>query len=185
LSVLIDWDIEEYIKLASHSRSRLPRPALGHISVPATILDKRGRIILWYLPGILLPSRQVFLTINFNKSEIEYSTRKMFLEQQSQLPKRWQRMSKIRCRSKITRAQQNPMDKWQGNSNIPHRPKIKGAKTAKPKAIVKSIGELTEDILPHQTNQGNSLPVWTHILLVGSPKDTGSAPASLARLLIV
>ena len=39
-------------------KQEFPREEVGHISKPATIVDCEGRIIAWYLPGILLPARQ-------------------------------------------------------------------------------------------------------------------------------
>ncbi|KAI6117650.1 hypothetical protein EDD16DRAFT_1519891 [Pisolithus croceorrhizus] len=34
-------------------------PQWGHISDPATVLDVHGRVMLWYLPGIIPPERVV------------------------------------------------------------------------------------------------------------------------------
>ncbi|KAI5993177.1 hypothetical protein EDC04DRAFT_2613445 [Pisolithus marmoratus] len=34
-----------------------PHPQWGHISDPATILDVHGRVLVWYLPGIIPPAR--------------------------------------------------------------------------------------------------------------------------------
>ncbi|KAI6032280.1 hypothetical protein BKA83DRAFT_4488876 [Pisolithus microcarpus] len=34
-----------------------PYPQWGHISDPATVLDVHGRVLVWYLPGIMPPAR--------------------------------------------------------------------------------------------------------------------------------
>ncbi|KAI6003373.1 hypothetical protein EDC04DRAFT_2611743 [Pisolithus marmoratus] len=34
-----------------------PHPQWGHISDPATVLDVHGRVMVWYLPGIIPPQR--------------------------------------------------------------------------------------------------------------------------------
>ena len=70
----VDWDVDRYgdkVKLSHPNRDgsatgepeRLkkyfPEAVLGKISVPTTIVDKNGRIIVIYLPNILSPSRLV------------------------------------------------------------------------------------------------------------------------------
>jgi hypothetical protein len=62
--VAIPWDIDQY-----HSkRGRLgpdklkikyPNPNFGEFSDPLTVVDVKGRIILWYLPGLLSLEQQV------------------------------------------------------------------------------------------------------------------------------
>jgi hypothetical protein len=57
--VYIPWDIEKYATHSSKPESEFPPIKLGYIDVPATIVDIKGRIIFWYLPGIILPPHQV------------------------------------------------------------------------------------------------------------------------------
>jgi hypothetical protein len=42
---------------------KFPPQALGHITSPATIVDYKGRIGAWYLPGMLSPEKQASLSI--------------------------------------------------------------------------------------------------------------------------
>ena len=62
--VYIPWDVEEYyIEHVKKKRDRnwikFPNPQLGSFSHPLTIVDLKGRIILWYLPGLLSEQHQV------------------------------------------------------------------------------------------------------------------------------
>ena len=65
----LDWNIEEYASASNNARPTFPAPKLGCTDQPATVVDCKGRIILWYLPGLLLPHRQVNLQI-FYKADI-------------------------------------------------------------------------------------------------------------------
>lgn len=63
--VYIPWDVEEYylecIKgKQDPSRMRFPNPHFGSFSEPLTVVDIKGRIVLWYLPGLLSGQHQVF-----------------------------------------------------------------------------------------------------------------------------
>jgi len=66
----ISWDAEEYYlqhvkRGLDKGRKRFPNPSFGEISKPVTIVDKEGRILAWYLPGLLSPEQLVsfsFLT---------------------------------------------------------------------------------------------------------------------------
>jgi hypothetical protein len=63
----VPWDVErfaEYIPVtverhgkSSASKTRLKKffhmPKIGDINTPAVIVDKHGRILIWYLPDIL------------------------------------------------------------------------------------------------------------------------------------
>lgn len=56
--VNIPWDVEEYylecIKgKKDPKRIGFPNPQFGIHSEPLTVVDSRGRIVLWYLPGLL------------------------------------------------------------------------------------------------------------------------------------
>lgn len=73
-TVNIDWDVDRYadkVKLSppnldgtpSAEPERLkkffPETILGRISVPTTVVDRHGKILVVYLPNILTPSRIV------------------------------------------------------------------------------------------------------------------------------
>src|SRR6202045_2790212 len=64
----LDWN-EEYAAASNSASLKSPTPKLGHIDQPATVVDCKGCIILWYLPGLLLPHHQVNLQI-FYKADI-------------------------------------------------------------------------------------------------------------------
>ena len=71
LVVYIPWDVEEYyleqIKgKKDPKRMRFPNPLLGAFSMPLTVVDLRGRIVLWYLPGLLSGQHQVRLFFLFH-----------------------------------------------------------------------------------------------------------------------
>lgn len=58
------WDAEEYYEKQvkggrSRSRFQFPNPELGAFSVPLTVVDSKGRIVLWYLPGLMPNHQQV------------------------------------------------------------------------------------------------------------------------------
>jgi hypothetical protein len=60
----LSWDIEEYyfehVKSGRDPRRlRFPNPKFGAFSEPLTVVDCKGRIVLWYLPGLLSISQQV------------------------------------------------------------------------------------------------------------------------------
>jgi hypothetical protein len=62
--VQIPWDIEEFYRehvLAGRDKKRIkfPNPSLGAFSDPLTLVDKKGRIVLWYLPDLLSKDQQV------------------------------------------------------------------------------------------------------------------------------
>jgi hypothetical protein len=66
-TVHIPWDIEEYqlqhLKAGKDKkRSRFPNPSFGRFSDPLTVVDAKGRIVLWYLPGLLSEDQQVRVT---------------------------------------------------------------------------------------------------------------------------
>lgn len=58
LTVRIPWDVEEYFQKhvkggLDKNRKKFPNPSLGKFSDPLTVVDSKGRIVLWYLPGLL------------------------------------------------------------------------------------------------------------------------------------
>jgi hypothetical protein len=62
--VYIPWDAEQYyvehVKgMGDPNRIKFPNPELGSFSQPLTVVDSRGRIVLWYLPGLLSEEHQV------------------------------------------------------------------------------------------------------------------------------
>ena len=67
--VYVPWDVEEYyrecVKGGTKEREKnlhkFPCPSLGSHTDPLTIVDGRGRIVLWYLPGLLSIQHQVSL----------------------------------------------------------------------------------------------------------------------------
>lgn len=66
--VYIPWDVEDYylecIKgKKDPKRLRFPNPYFGAFSVPLTVVDSRGRIVLWYIPGLLSREHQVSLCV--------------------------------------------------------------------------------------------------------------------------
>ena len=69
-TVKIPWDIEDYywehVKFGrDKKRTKFPNPSFGKFSEPLTVVDTKGRIILWYLPGLISLEQQVsfsFLT---------------------------------------------------------------------------------------------------------------------------
>ncbi|KAI6137012.1 hypothetical protein F5141DRAFT_1059940 [Pisolithus sp. B1] len=56
------WDIDRFAEprpYAADKTKYFQYPQWGHISDPATVLDVHGRVMLWYLPGIIPPERVV------------------------------------------------------------------------------------------------------------------------------
>lgn len=56
--VYIPWDIEDYYQEhvkrgRDKKRIKFPNPSFGTFSEPLTVVDTKGRIVLWYLPGLL------------------------------------------------------------------------------------------------------------------------------------
>ena len=67
LAVYVPWDIKEYYDKCvkgSYSRNDLdfPNPQLGSFSDPLTVVDVKGRIILWYIPGLMSKYHQVSIS---------------------------------------------------------------------------------------------------------------------------
>ncbi|KAF8065039.1 hypothetical protein FPV67DRAFT_1450871 [Lyophyllum atratum] len=59
--IYLSWDIEDYADTTPAMRPQLFQHCeLGHIDVPATIVDQSGIIVLWYLPNILPRRIQTF-----------------------------------------------------------------------------------------------------------------------------
>ena len=62
-AVHIPWDTAEYHRKRKQDeklcRIKFPDPKLGAFSEPLTVVDLDGRIILWYLPGLLSVEQQV------------------------------------------------------------------------------------------------------------------------------
>jgi hypothetical protein len=70
-TVRIPWDVEEYylkrIKAGGDKgHVKFPNPQFGTFSDPLTVVDTKGRIILWYLPGLLSEGHEVRLK-NFQR----------------------------------------------------------------------------------------------------------------------
>lgn len=63
LLVNIPWDVEEYYSVTvkgkkAKGKLAFPKLSLGAFSEPLTIVDAKGRIVLWYLPGLLCSELQ-------------------------------------------------------------------------------------------------------------------------------
>ncbi|KAI6105117.1 hypothetical protein EV401DRAFT_2078571 [Pisolithus croceorrhizus] len=55
-----EWDIDRFAEPMPHAAEKtkyFQYPQWGHISDPATVLDVHGRVMVWYLPGIIPPQR--------------------------------------------------------------------------------------------------------------------------------
>ncbi|KAI5985317.1 hypothetical protein EDC04DRAFT_2615419 [Pisolithus marmoratus] len=55
-----EWDIDwfsEPTRNVIDKTKYFPHPQWGHISDPATVLDVHGRVLVWYLPGMIPPAR--------------------------------------------------------------------------------------------------------------------------------
>ena len=64
LVVYLTWDAEEYYLKCVKSggdkkRIKFPNPDYGSFSEPLTVVDVKGRILLWYLPDLLSVKEQV------------------------------------------------------------------------------------------------------------------------------
>ncbi|KAI6017497.1 hypothetical protein EDC04DRAFT_2902585 [Pisolithus marmoratus] len=60
-----EWDIDQFAEPTRNVIDKIkyfPHPQWGHISDPATVLDVHGRVLVWYLPGIIPPARVVILS---------------------------------------------------------------------------------------------------------------------------
>jgi hypothetical protein len=55
----IPWDVRAFCKSPTKSSKKFPNPNFGLIDKPAIVVDINGIVVLWYLPGLLLPPRQV------------------------------------------------------------------------------------------------------------------------------
>jgi len=81
--VSIPWDIDEYHKKRVKARGKIdqdefPNISLGRHSSPLTVVDSKGRIILWYLPGLLSGTHRVspapsnnYQNLTFHKSALK------------------------------------------------------------------------------------------------------------------
>ena len=66
--VEIPWDVEEYYVRhvkggRDKKRIKFPNPSFGKFSEPLTVVDSKGRIVLWYLPGLL--SHEQLVSVSF------------------------------------------------------------------------------------------------------------------------
>jgi hypothetical protein len=67
-TVYINWDVNDYYKKHVQSgfdkkHQKFPNPEFGCFSKPLTVVDSKGHIILWYLPGLL--SEEVEVSFSF------------------------------------------------------------------------------------------------------------------------
>ncbi|KAI5996825.1 hypothetical protein F5J12DRAFT_785252 [Pisolithus orientalis] len=59
-----DWDADRFSEPLVNAKDRtihFENPKIGYINAPATVLDVHGRVIVWYLPGII-PDARIGLT---------------------------------------------------------------------------------------------------------------------------
>jgi hypothetical protein len=75
-TVYLTWDAEDYYlkcvkRKGDKKRVKFPNPNFGSLSEPLTVVDAKGRILVWYLPGLLSENDEVcvFLTIHFTNSQ--------------------------------------------------------------------------------------------------------------------
>jgi len=66
LLVSVDWDYDRFGESGTAKRD-LPgkyfaEVHMGKITKPTTIVDRHGKFLMWYLPGLLLPHRVVSFT---------------------------------------------------------------------------------------------------------------------------
>ncbi|KAI6096191.1 hypothetical protein F5141DRAFT_1221017 [Pisolithus sp. B1] len=74
-------DIDRFAEPRPHAADKtkyFQYPQWGHISDPATVLDVHGRVMLWYLPGIIPPDREHLNRIHLplKGSLVKHSKRK-------------------------------------------------------------------------------------------------------------
>ncbi|KAI6112734.1 hypothetical protein F5141DRAFT_1214028 [Pisolithus sp. B1] len=76
------WDIDRFAEPRPHAADKtkyFQYPQWGHIPDPATVLDVHGRVMLWYLPGIIHPDRVEHLNrihLPLKGSLVKHSKRK-------------------------------------------------------------------------------------------------------------
>ena len=57
----LPWNASEFDSASTKSSKRFPPQSFGLIDKLAIIVNSKGHIVVWYLPGLLLPARQVFM----------------------------------------------------------------------------------------------------------------------------
>jgi hypothetical protein len=57
----VEWDFDRFIESGTKKESKkyFQSVNLGFITKPTTVVDVHGKILVWYLPGLLLPHRVV------------------------------------------------------------------------------------------------------------------------------
>jgi hypothetical protein len=73
LLVYVPWDLALYAKHVKKGlptpasiaklQKKFPNPMLGFVNEPATLVDTAGRLMLWYLPGIIDPQQVVSVVL--------------------------------------------------------------------------------------------------------------------------
>jgi hypothetical protein len=66
--VRIPWDVLNFYNIhvkegRKGSLDNFPNPNFGYFSEPLTVVDEKGRIVLWYLPGLLSEEQKVLSSI--------------------------------------------------------------------------------------------------------------------------
>ena len=70
IEVYIPWDVKKFYKNGVKGRGDdkfdpFPNPKFGFYSDPLTVVDVKGRIVLWYLPGLLSEEQEVSVYVLF------------------------------------------------------------------------------------------------------------------------
>jgi hypothetical protein len=70
MAVYIPWSIEDYYNEhvkggRDKKRLKFPNPLLGKFSEPLTLVDSKGRIVLWYLPQLVCSEQMVRFLLYF------------------------------------------------------------------------------------------------------------------------
>ena len=57
-----NWDYDRFVEASETRRKNqkfFEQVHMGEVTKPATVVDKHGKILIWYLPGLLLPHHVV------------------------------------------------------------------------------------------------------------------------------
>jgi hypothetical protein len=57
-----NWDYDRFAEASDTKRANpsfFEKVDMGEVTKPATVVDKHGKILIWYLPGLLLSHRVV------------------------------------------------------------------------------------------------------------------------------
>ncbi|KAI6006655.1 hypothetical protein F5J12DRAFT_782901 [Pisolithus orientalis] len=60
LAGVVDWDVDQFVDPLPTAKDKFiyfEHPNIGSLDAPATVLDRHGRLLVWYLPGIIHGAR--------------------------------------------------------------------------------------------------------------------------------